>query len=319
MRRRSFLAALASSPAVASAQPALREVGFIHPGGSDSMQPRLAAFADGLSRRGFVEGRNVTVIARAADYDKARIAAYVDELVRRDVAAILAVGPQVVQQTRAATSTIPIVGLDLESDPVKSGFVQSLSHPGGNLTGLFFDFPEFSGKWLEILGEIIPGLERVGVLWDPGTGSVQLDALVEVAARRGVKLQVLKVEKPDQIDGAFAAAKTQSQAVLSLSSPVFGSLTPQVAEASLRHRMPSIMLFPEYGAAGGLIAYGTDLFDLFRQAGEIVGKVLAGAKPADLPVERPSRFRLVVNLRTAKTLGLVVPPVVLLRADEVIE
>ena len=319
MRRRSFLAAVAALPAMANAQPAMREVGFIHPGGADSMQPRLAAFADGLSRRGFVEGRNVTVIARAADYDKARIAAYVDELVRRDVAAILAVGPQVVQQTRAATSTIPIVGLDLESDPVKSGFVQSLSHPGGNLTGLFFDFPEFSGKWLEILGEIIPGLERVGVLWDPGTGSVQLDALVEVAARRGVKLQVLKVEKPDQIDGAFAAAKTQSQAVLALSSPVFGSLTPQVAEASLRHRMPSIMLFPEYGAAGGLIAYGTDLFDLFRQAGEIVGKVLAGAKPADLPVERPSRFRLVVNLTTAKTLGLVIPPVVLLRADEVIE
>jgi putative tryptophan/tyrosine transport system substrate-binding protein len=319
MRRRSFFAALAASPAVASAQPAIREVGFIHPGGADSMQPRLAAFADGSSRRGFVEGRNVTVIARAADYDKVRIAAYVDELVRRDVAAILAVGPQVVQQTRAATSTIPIVSLDLESDPVKSGFVQSLSHPGGNLTGLFFDFPEFSGKWLELLGEIIPGLERVGVLWDPGTGAVQLDALVDVATRRGVRLQVLKVEKPDQIDGAFAAAKIQSQAVLALSSPVFGSLTPQVVEAALRHHMPSIMLFPVYGAAGGLIAYGTDLFDLFRQAGEIVGKVLAGARPADLPVERPSRFRLVVNLRTAKTLGLVIPPVVLLRADEVIE
>ena len=319
MRRRGFLAVLAASPAVASAEPSMREVGFIHPGGADSMQPRLAAFADGLSRRGFVVGRDVTVIARAADYDKARIAAYADELVRRNVAAILAVGPQVVQQTRAATSTIPIVGLDLESDPVKSGFVQSLGHPGGNLTGMFFDFPEFSGKWLELLGEVIPGLQRVGVLWDPGTGSVQLDALVEVAARRGVKLRVLKVEKPDQIDGAFAEAKTQSQAVLALSSPVFGSLTSQVAEAALRHGMPSIMLFPEYGAAGGLIAYGTDLFDLFRQAGEIVGKVLAGAKPADLPVERPSRFRLVVNLKTAKTLGLVIPPVVLLRADEVIE
>jgi putative ABC transport system substrate-binding protein len=319
MRRRSFLAALAASPALASAQPAMREVGFIHPGGPDSMQPRLAAFADGLSRRGFVEGRDVTVIARAADYDKARIAAYADEIVRRNVAAILAVGPQVVLQTRTATSTIPIVGLDLESDPVKSGFVQSLSHPGGNLTGMFFDFPEFSGKWLELLGEVIPGLERVGVLWDPGTGSVQLDALVEVATGRGVRLQVLKVEKPDQIDGAFATAKTQSQAVLALSSPVFGSLTSQVAEAALRYRMPSIMLFPEYGGVGGLIAYGTDLFDLFRQAGEIVGKVLAGAKPADLPVERPSRFRLVVNLKTAKILRLVIPPVVLLRADEVIE
>jgi putative ABC transport system substrate-binding protein len=197
--------------------------------------------------------------------------------------------------------------------------VQSLSHPGGNLTGMFFDFPEFSGKWLELLGEVIPGLERVGVLWDPGTGSVQLDALIAVATRRGVRLQVLKVEKPDQIDGAFASAKTQSQAVLALSPPVFGSLTSQVAEAALRHLLPSIMLFPEYGGVGGLIAYGTDLFDLFRQAGEIVGKVLAGAKPADLPVERPSRFRLVVNLRTAKTLGLVIPPVVLLRADEVIE
>jgi putative ABC transport system substrate-binding protein len=320
--RRSFLAALATSPsaALAQAQPAPREIGFIHPGGASALPTRVAAFSQGLASRGFVEGRNVTVLARAADYDPARMSAAVDEMTRRPVPALLAIGPQVVRLARAATSTIPTVALDLESDPVKSGFVQSLARPGGNITGLFFDFPEFSGKWLELLGELIPGLARVGVLWDPGTGQIQLDALTEVAAGRRVALQVLKVEKPDQVDEAFVlASKEGAQAVLALSSPVFGALTTQVAETALRHRMPSIMLFPEFGAVGGLMAYGTDLFDLFRQAGEVMGRVLAGASPAELPVERPSRFRLVVNLKTAKMLNITVPPVILLRADEVIE
>jgi putative ABC transport system substrate-binding protein len=225
-----------------------------------------------------------------------------------------------VNATRGITTTVPIVALDLESDPVKSGFIERLSHPGGNVTGLFFDFPDFSTKWLELLGDTIPGLARLGILWDPGTGTVQLDAVTAAAERRKLTLQILQVASPSGMDRAFQAANDAgSQAVLALSSPIFGTIPQQVAEAALRHRMPTITLFPEYAEAGGLMAYGTNLTDLFRQAGEMVGKVLAGTNPADLPVERPSRFELVVNLKTAAALGLAVPQVIQLRADRLIE
>ena len=224
------------------------------------------------------------------------------------------------RKARAASSTIPIVALDLESDPVQSGFIASLSRPGGNLTGLFFDFPEFSGKLLQLLGEVIPGLGRLAVLWDPTSGSGPLDALTGVAAQRGLRLDTVKVEGPAGIDEAVrSAAAAGAQAALALSSPVFGTEPRRLAAAALRNKLPTITAFPEYGEVGGLMAYGVNIVDLFRQGGEIVGKVLAGAAPADLPVERPSRFRLVVNLTTARALAITIPPVILARADEVME
>ena len=304
----------------ARAQPTVPEVGFLHPGRSAALAPRLAAVVEGLRSRGFVDGQTVSVVARFADLDPQKTDAYAAEFIQRKVAVVLAVGPQAVKATRGVTTTVPIVALDLESDPVKSGYIEGLSHPGGNVTGLFFDFPDFSTKWLELLGETIPGLVRLGVLWDPSTGRVQLDALTVAAANRKLGLQILQVASPSELDQALqAASEGGAQAVLALSSPVFGTIPEQVADAALRHHMPTITLFPEYADAGGLMAYGTNLTDLFRQAGEIVGKVLAGTRPADLPVERPSRFELVVNLKTAAALGLAIPQVVQLRADRLVE
>ncbi len=304
----------------ARAQSALPEVGFLHPGASVTGVPRLAAVGEGLRIRGFVEGRNVTVVSRFADFDSGKLDAFAAELVGRKVSALITVGPQAVFAARALTTTIPIVAQDLESDPVKSGLVERLSHPGGNVTGMFFDFPDFSTKWLELLGEILPGLAKIGLLWDPRTGTVQLEAVTAAARARKLALETLKVNAPAEMDAAFqAAVDAKAQAVLALSSPVFGTIPQQVADAALRHRMPTITLFPEYADAGGLMAYGTSLPELFRQVGEMAGKVLAGTKPADLPVERPSRFELVINLKTAAALGIAIPQVVQLRADRVIE
>ncbi len=304
----------------AAAQSAMPEVGFLHPGSSAAGTLRLAAVNEGLRSRGFVEGKNVSVLSRFADFDPGKVEAFAAELVERKVSVLMAVGPQAVFAVRKLTNTIPIVAQDLESDPVKSGLVERLSHPGGNVTGMFFDFPDFSTKWLELLGEVLPGLAKIGLLWDPRTGTVQLEAVTAAARDRKLTLETLKVSSPTEMDAAFqAAVDAKAQAVLALSSPIFGTIPKQVADAALSHRMPTITLFPEYAEAGGLMAYGTSLPDLFRQVGEMAGKVLAGTKPADLPVERPSRFELVVNLKTAAALGITVPQVVQLRADRLIE
>lgn len=320
--RRTLLAGVGGAAVVfpAAAQTAIPEVGFLHPGNSAAGAPRLAAVNEGLRSRGFVDGKNVSVVSRFADFDSARVDAFAAEFVDRKVSVLMAVGPQAVLAAHKRTTTIPIVAQDLESDPVKSGLVERLSRPGGNVTGMFFDFPDFSTKWLELLRETLPGLSKIGLLWDPRTGTVQLEAVTAAAVDRKLALETLKVSSPAEMDAAFqAAVDARAQAVLALSSPIFGTIPKQVADAALRHRMPTITLFPEYADAGGLMAYGTSLPDLFRQVGEMAGKVLAGAKPADLPVERPSRFELVVNLKTAAALGIAIPQVVQLRADRVVE
>ncbi len=319
MRRRALLAGLPAWPAVARAQ-AIPRVGFLHPGKVEPGNVRLAAFAEGLRSRGYIEGRNVSIIVRAADYDPGRTAQFAAELVDSKVDVLFAVGIKAIQEARVRTSTLPIVALDLEADPVASGFVQSLARPGGNLTGLFFDFAEFSGKWLELMGEIIPGLNHVAAIWDPATGPVQIDAAVAVAKARGVTLEVIKVDSPSAMAPGFKEAAAKNvQAVLILSSPIFGTLPRQTAEAALAIRLPAITMFPEFAQVGGLIAYGTDQTDLFRQGGEVSAKVLAGMKPADLPVERPTRILLAINMKTAAALGITFPQVILLRADTVIE
>ncbi len=324
MKRRALLSASMGAAAIAAlparAQSAPRRVGFLHPGKVEPGNVRLAAFAEGLRNKGFVEGRNVSVVVRAADYDAGRTAQFAADLVDSKVDVLFVVGSSAIQEARVRTSTLPIVALDLEADPVASGFVASLARPGGNLTGLFFDYAEFSGKWLELMGEIVPELKHVAALWDPSTSAVQVDAAQAVAKSRGVALEVIKVDAPSAIEPGFkTAAGMNVQAVMALTSPMFGTLPRQVADAALRRRLPAITMFPEFAEVGGLIAYGTDQRDLYRQSGEMVGKVLAGAKPADLPVERPQRILLAVNMRTAATLGVTIPQVILLRADQVIE
>jgi putative ABC transport system substrate-binding protein len=319
MRRRHFLS-LAGAIALPAHAQSMPRVGFLHPGKVEAGNVRVAAFAEGLRNKDFIEGRNVSIVVRAADYDSGRTAQFAAELIDGKVDVLFAVGAKAIQEARTRTQSLPIVALDLEADPVASGFVQSLARPGGNLTGLFFDFAEFSGKWLEMMGEIIPGLNHVAAMWDPATGPVQIDAAVAVARTRGVALEVIKVDSPSAMAPGFReAADKKVQAVLILSSPIFGTLARQTADQALAHRLPAITMFPEFARVGGLIAYGTDQTDLFRQGGEFVGKVLSGAKPADLPVERPSRILLAVNMKTAAALGVTIPQVILLRADQVIE
>jgi putative ABC transport system substrate-binding protein len=321
MRRRSLLAgaaAVVARPARAQVPPA--KVGFLHPGRLAAGDVRLVTFAEGLRAKGFAEGRNVAVVARAAEFDAGRLAQFAGELIDAKVDVLFVVGTRAVQEARSRTQTLPIVALDLEADPVASGFVASLARPSGNLTGLFFDYAEFSGKWLELMGEIVPELQHVAALWDSSTSAVQVEAAQAVARARGVALEVIKVDSPSAIGAGFkTAAGLKVQAVLVLTSPLFGTLPHQIADAALRRRLPAITMFPEFAEVGGLIAYGTDQRDLYRQSGEIVGKVLGGTRPADLPVERPQRILLAVNMKTAATLGVTIPQVILLRADQVIE
>jgi putative ABC transport system substrate-binding protein len=319
VKRRALLAGLSAWPALARAQ-SMPRVGFLHPGKVDPTNMRLATFADGLRSKGYAYGKNVAIVVRAAEFDPNRVMQYAAELIESKVDVLFAIGSKVIREVRQRTSTIPIVALDLESDPVASGFVKSLAQPGGNLTGLFFDFAEFSGKWLEIMGEIVPGLKSAGVIWDPATGKVQIDAATTVAKQRGVALEIIECDAPSAIERGFQqAADRKVQAVLVLSSPVFGTVPQLVSDAAQNHKLPTITMFPEFAEIGGLVAYGTDQRDLFRQSGEIVGRVLAGTRPADLPVERPTRILLAVNMRTAAALGVTIPQVVLLRADQVIE
>lgn len=325
MDRRLFLAALASTAAGASAAGAqtparLPEIGLLYPGSQAAVVPRVAAFLEGLKAKGYVDGRNIALVVRVADAKPDQFGPIARELVGRGVRVLFAVGPAMIREAHAATKTIPIVAMDLETDPVKDGLVASIARPGGNVTGLFFDFPEFAAKWVELLLEVVPGLSRLAVLWDPATGSLQLDEVTAQARARGLALQVLKATSPADLEPAFAAATTaQAQGLLVLSSPLFGANPKPVADLALKHRLPSATLFPEFAQLGGLLAYGTSLIDLFTQGGGAVAKVLDGAKPQDLPIERPTRFQLVINLKTARALGLTIPPVLLLRADEVIE
>jgi ABC-type uncharacterized transport system substrate-binding protein len=214
----------------------------------------------------------------------------------------------------------PIVAFDLETDPIGSGLIKSLARPGGNVTGVFFDFPEFSKKWLELLKETVGGLSSVGILRDPAVGLSQLTAVEAAAALFNIRLDIIEVRGVADLDNAFLQANQRNVgAVIMLASPMFGTNPQRIAKLALRYRLPAITVFPEFAREGGLMAYGANLLDAIRQTGGMAAKVLKGAKPAELPVELPTKFEMVINLRTAKVLGLTVPTTLLARADEVIE
>ena len=242
------------------------------------------------------------------------------ELVSLGVQAIAAVSPSAVHAAYSATRTVPIVAVDLESDPVANGWAASLGRPGGNVTGIFLDLPELSAKCLQMLRETVPKLAKLGVLWDPATGSVPLQALEKVTGSLSLEMAVQEVRRAGDFEGAFRAiGPAEGTGLLMLPSPLVTSNLQLLADLSLAHRFPSITLFPEFARTGGLLAYGPDLPRLFRQAGALTRKILEGANPAEQPIERPARFQLVVNLKTAEALGVTVATSVLLLADEVIE
>jgi putative ABC transport system substrate-binding protein len=271
-----------------------------------------------LRNQGWIEGQNVSLEFRNAPGDPSRLAEAAAEFVQLKVDVILAASAPAVRAAYAATRTIPIVANDFTTDPVAEGYVESYGRPGGNLTGVFLDAPGFAGKWLELLKAMIPGLSRVVVLWDPSPGPTHLRALQGAARSFGVQLQVVEVRKPDDLDRAFSAFRGWPQALIILPSPMIYEQSERLAKLTMKHRLPATSMARLFAEAGGAVAYGPDLASAYERCAVLVAKILGGAKPAELPVERPTKVQLVVNLKTIKALGLTVPDSVLLRADEVI-
>ena len=326
MRRREFITFLsgvaAACPITARAQQPVEvpRVGFVYSGPKAAMAPRMGSILTGLQASGYAAPTQVEIVARTAEADPDQIGPLVKEVIAKNVNVIIAAGPPVLHAARSATRTIPIIAIDLETDPVASGMAATLARPGGNITGVFLDFPDFTAKWMEMLVESNPKLLRTAVLWDPATGPVQVEAVGKAGGRLNVQLDITEVRRPSDFDAAFSMARQHgSGAMVMLSSPLIADNVQMLAELALRHRFPAITLFPDFARAGGLLAYGPNLLSLLRLSGIVAGKVLRGANPAELPIERPTKFETVLNMRTAHALGLSIPTSLLLRADEVIE
>ena len=322
MKRRAFLGLVGGAivwPLPAAAQQKRKwRIGFLHPGQSTLVLNRITALREGLGKAGFPE--DVEILPRIADDRPDQLPAMAADLVKEGVHAICAVAPLAVRAARASTQSIPIIALDLESDPVANGWAASLAHPGGNTTGIFLDLPNFSAKSLQMLREVVPNAARIGVLWYPASGTLQLDAARQAATALSVELQVFKVDKVADFEAAFREmAQSHISGLLMLSAPVFSGNPKLLGDLAILNRIPTINIFPDFAQNGGLIGYGPELQSLFVQAGILIGKVMGGAVISDLPVERPTRFRLIANLKTARAIGVTVPTTILLLADEVIE
>jgi putative ABC transport system substrate-binding protein len=327
MRRRSLVSATAglalygtgSAWAQRSAQPV---VGFLSGVSRAETESRIAAFHRGLAEAGYGEGRNVAVEYRFAEGDYDRLAAMAVELARRPVGVVVAVGgPRAAQAARAATSTLPIVFV-VGGDPVRLGLVASLSRPGANTTGVAFQTAEVLPKRLEMLLQLLPKAKVVALMVNPNTPSAndQVRDAEAVARASGVRVQVVRASNDAEIDAAFTAmARSKPDALLIGTDAVFGVRYKRFVAMAAAQRLPAAYEQRNAVVDGGLMSYGPDIDDAYRQTGLYTGRVLAGARPADLPVLQPTKFELVLNLATARALGLVVPPALRLRADEVIE
>jgi putative ABC transport system substrate-binding protein len=296
-------------------------IGYLSVTSRSTNPGRVEAFRQGLRELGYVEGKNIVVEWRFAEGKPDRLPTLAAELVRLNVDVIVSGGSTATRPVKEATSTIPII-MSQDNDPVGNGFVASLARPGGNITGLATLRSELSGKRLELLKEIVPKLSRMAVLgMSTNPGNSQLLKETELAAGAfGVKLQYLDIQNPKDIESGFrAASKGRADAVLVLAGPVFSSRRTEVVQLAIKSRLPAIYDRRDFGEAGGLMTYGVSVADLDRRAATYVDKILKGAKPADLPVEQPTKFELVINLKAAKQIGLTIPPNVLARADRVIK
>ena len=324
MKRREFITLLggaaAAWPLAARAQQGkgVPKIGVLWPGVAPPASPRMESFRLALRQFGYVEGQNVAIELRYAKGGVRQLPELAAELVRLKVNVITAFGdlaPKIAQQ---ATRTIPIVAIC--DDIVGAGLVDSLSRPGGNITGFTLLAPELSAKRLELLQELVPKILLVAALWDPTTGKAQVTNSETAARSLNLKLQILETRNRGDIAGAFRAARDGGATALTvLSSPVLASLNQEIVDLAAEYRLPAIYQWREAVEAGGLLSYGTVLASMWRQSGIIVTRILKGEKPADLPVEQPTKFELVVNAKTALSLGLTIPPGMLVRADEVIE
>jgi putative ABC transport system substrate-binding protein len=281
----------------------------------------LAALRQGLGDFGYVEGQNIALEIRSADGRPERLPGLAAELVRLKVDVIVAASNAVTATAQKTTTSIPIVMTNV-SDPVAAGFVASLARPGGNITGLTIQSPDVAGKALQLLKDAVPSLSRVAVLWDPGLpGGRQNVSEVETAARAlGLRLQLVEVRSPGELDGAFAAVTGErTRAALIAGSPMQMTTRAQIAELAVKRRLSTMCVLREYVQAGCLMGYGASIADQARRAAYFVDRILNGTTPTDLPVEQPTKFYFIINLKTAKALGLTIPPSVLLRADQLIQ
>jgi putative ABC transport system substrate-binding protein len=326
VNRREFITGLGGAalwPSSLWAQQRTRPViGYLDPQSLDEAADKLRAFRRGLKETGYVEGENVTVEYRFADNQVDRLSAMAAELVGRRVAVMVAASGPTTAVVAKATTTIPVVFM-VPEDPVRLGLVKSLSRPGGNMTGINFFLAELAAKRLGLLRELVPAAVRIAVLINPSEAMIAETTLRELkpaASAMGLQIQVLKASTSGEINAAFAAiARERHDALFVGSSPYFSTRRVQLANLASRHAIPATYSGRHYVEAGGLMSYGTSLTDWYRQVGVYTGRILDGAKPADLPVVQSTKFEFVVNLQTANTLGLTIPETLLATADEVIQ
>ena len=327
MKRRDFIAALGGAAAIPLAaraqQPAVPVVGFLHSSSATAYTGLVASFRKGLSETGYSEGQNVAIEFRWGEDRNERLPALAAELVQRQVAIIVTPGSTAATlAAKAATATIPIVFLSAV-DPVKTGLVASLNRPGGNVTGVSDIGVQLAAKRLSLLHELHPGAARFGLLVNPGNPGITEPFVTEVqtaASVIGRQIEVVAARTDIDIDKAFATlVNKQADAFLVSTDALFVTRRVQLVTLAARYAMPAMYFRREFAEAGGLMSYGSNLADQFRQTGIYAGRILKGEKPADMPVVQPTRFELVINLPTARAIGIVVPPSLLARADEVIE
>jgi putative ABC transport system substrate-binding protein len=323
MRRRELivlLGAAAGWPRLVRAQhQAMPVIGYLHFGSPGPFGYQLDPFRQGLAQNGYVEGQNVAIEYRWAEGRNDRLPALVADLVARKVDVIYAGGPPAAVAAKNATATIPIV-FSVGVDPVAAGLVASLARPGGNLTGVSIIAGDLTPKRLELLSELVPQAKLFGLLVNPDEANPGTGELEEAARAKGLRLAIVKASSESEIDAAFATLADRHADALVIGDAVFFTFRrEQLVALASRYRLPTIERWREFAAAGGLISYGPSLVDVARQVGIYAGGILKGKKPADLPVIQPTKFDLAINLKTAKSLGLTVPPILLERADEVIE
>lgn len=325
MRRREFMTFVLGAPAACrlAVQPLLAQtpkgkIGYVHPVTVSPSHVTFAMLRKEWQRLGYVDGK--TFLARSGDGNLERLPALIRELIENDVGVLVVVGADAVRAAAATTKTTPIVAIDMETDPVQTGLVASFARPGGNVTGLFLDLPSLATKWIELLREAVPGLERIAFAWQPSTGRTQLDVALNAARALGIEAIVLETLTTDDFASSFLhLAEPKRTGIILLTFPGLATVSNRYAAAAQSRGLPTMSFLGAATKDGILMSYGPSQEDYFPRAIQIADRILRGDRAGDLPIERPTKFEFVLNLKTAKALGLTVSPSLLARADKVIE
>jgi putative tryptophan/tyrosine transport system substrate-binding protein len=317
----SLAAGCERSPEPVQPKAPIPRVGYLTSGRCPGDEAGPSPFLEGLRARGHVIGQTIVIECRVSDQaDDRRFGAMAGELIEAKVDVIVGISSTATRALVPLTRTIPVVALDLETDPIASGLAASLARPGGNVTGIFLDAVELNGKRLEVLREFVPGLSRVTVLWDASMDPAPLRAAETASRAIGIQLQTLAIRRPEELGSTLeAAARARSGAVMVIQSPFMDVHGAEIAAIALKRRLPAAGLLPNFAKQGGLVGYGPDVLELFRHLGSFVDRIVKGARPGELPIERPTRLYLAINLKTAKALGVTVPASLRARADQMIE